>query len=739
MRQLLQENVRDQNKKDVRRLNEAIHALSARVDLLAHENQGLQEALLHKKKRSKRGKPLDLQKRKEYLSGPVFWSPGKVREARVRRTVNEREKKELQLQKAEAAKLRKAAKLYNERIAQEKRIARAEAAEVKRKEKVEKAAKRARQKEARDAAKAVQLPQKGKRKASQAPIQKRKRQKRAGDAVGGVEAAKAPQAPIRHHITRPQHQASNLVRTRKLGGSQRWQFEDWMAVHTIFWFTLLILALNKIVYGGGSNFMTSEEQAVLTPKTKAERACTSKPRRTMADLANARPDSREQMGAGLRAGHDPNLFLGFVATEIALFTACRPFWGYWSVPALSTQCWSYWNFEYVEGVFNITADVAMLLVAIPIVAKVRLPLAQKAPILGIFGMGVFVVTAAVLTKVYCFVPSLLSYEYLNWYAREASIGVIVTNLPAVWSFLRDVFPELKRRGYRTASDSRSNTQGWGTSGGTRSNTRTADYDMQRMGIADLVKRSTSEERIITPSSGGFGGFGGFSGLKIEKHTTFNVEEDTRSDLELGLGLEHPLPARILVHEISDVHGGRSRTSTKVAEREIQVYEDIARALKRHSNREYVMRLKDVFYERERGRNYIYGTMDQVYLLYIPLAQGTLDELVLNKGLRTPSRETKLIFLYQLLQGLDAFHSACWLDRDLKPQNIGIVSIDPPKAVIIDLGQACFLGSRPGFPPAQDKLYGKPIDVWALGCVAYQMFLGPHPWREKKNQRREPVN
>lgn len=53
----------------------------------------------------------------------------------------------------------------------------------------------------------------------------------------------------------------------------------------------------------------------------------------------------------------------------------------------------------------------MLLVAIPIVAKVRLPLAQKAPILGIFGMGAFVITAAVLTKVYCFVPSLLSYEY----------------------------------------------------------------------------------------------------------------------------------------------------------------------------------------------------------------------------------------------------------------------------------------------------------------------------------------
>ncbi|KAJ9624463.1 hypothetical protein H2203_005198 [Taxawa tesnikishii (nom. ined.)] len=202
-----------------------------------------------------------------------------------------------------------------------------------------------------------------------------------------------------------------------------------------------------------------------------------------------------------------------------------------------------------------------------------------------------------------------------------------------------------------------------------------------------------------------------------------------------------------------------RRDAEAVEREIQLYEDIARVLEQHSNREYVMQLKQVFYERERGRNYVDGTMDQVHLLYMPLAQGTLDELVLNKGLRTPSRETKVIFLYQLLQGLDALHSTCWLDRDIKPPNIGIVSIDPPKAVIIDLGQARFLGSQSGFPPrpgtcgtigylapelentdySEDKLYGKPIDVWALGCVAYQMFLGPHPWREKKNQWREPVN
>lgn len=115
---------------------------------------------------------------------------------------------------------------------------------------------------------------------------------------------------------------------------------------------------------------------------------------------------------------------GWVATEITYFSACRPFSGYWSVPAVSTQCWSYWNFEYVEGVFNISADVFMLIIAIPVVSKVKLPWLQKAPLLGVFGLGIFVIAAAILTKLYCFVPALLSYEYLAWYMREVTVSII---------------------------------------------------------------------------------------------------------------------------------------------------------------------------------------------------------------------------------------------------------------------------------------------------------------------------
>jgi hypothetical protein len=145
-----------QSRKDAQKLSRSLHHISAKVQLLHHENTGLREALATKKKHKKKGKPLDLQQRQEYHGGAVFWSPSKVREARVRQSVKEQEEKEQKLQKAETAELRKAAKLYKEKIAEEKRVAREAAKVAREKERAEKAAERARQKEAANAAKALQ-------------------------------------------------------------------------------------------------------------------------------------------------------------------------------------------------------------------------------------------------------------------------------------------------------------------------------------------------------------------------------------------------------------------------------------------------------------------------------------------------------------------------------------------------------------------------------------------------------
>lgn len=107
------------------------------------------------------------------------------------------------------------------------------------------------------------------------------------------------------------------------------------------------------------------------------------------------------------------------------------------------QCSSYQYYEIIQGCVAISADIFMLIIAIPLLLKVRVPLKQKLILLLIFGMGVFVIVAAILTKVYCLVPSLISYIYMNWYFREATVAILVTNIPLVWSLLRDVFPALR--------------------------------------------------------------------------------------------------------------------------------------------------------------------------------------------------------------------------------------------------------------------------------------------------------
>ncbi|KAF2786730.1 hypothetical protein K505DRAFT_354279 [Melanomma pulvis-pyrius CBS 109.77] len=122
------------NKADLRKIREVQNKL------LHYENNRLREALTTKQRHKKKGKTLDLQQRKEYHGGAVFWLPRKLREARVRQSVREQEEKELQLQKAEAKELKAAATLYKQKIAEEKRVQRERAKVVKAQEKAKKAA-----------------------------------------------------------------------------------------------------------------------------------------------------------------------------------------------------------------------------------------------------------------------------------------------------------------------------------------------------------------------------------------------------------------------------------------------------------------------------------------------------------------------------------------------------------------------------------------------------------------------
>lgn len=65
------------------------------------------------------------------------------------------------------------------------------------------------------------------------------------------------------------------ARIRKQGITKL-QWDDWLTVNSIIWYSLLVASLNAVFFSGGSNFMTPEEEAALTPETTAERVAGSK-------------------------------------------------------------------------------------------------------------------------------------------------------------------------------------------------------------------------------------------------------------------------------------------------------------------------------------------------------------------------------------------------------------------------------------------------------------------------------
>jgi hypothetical protein len=123
---------------------------------------------------------LDLQQREEYHRGAVLWSPRKIREARVRETVNQREDEAEKLQKEHNRDLKATATLYIKKMAEEakelRNIARERAAEERKARAAERVAARALKKRQRDAAttqKSRDTPKKVKRIVSRGAVQKR--------------------------------------------------------------------------------------------------------------------------------------------------------------------------------------------------------------------------------------------------------------------------------------------------------------------------------------------------------------------------------------------------------------------------------------------------------------------------------------------------------------------------------------------------------------------------------------
>jgi hypothetical protein len=83
LRKIFDTAVADNAKVEAQQLKASLHSLQTQNKLLHHKNNGLTCAIKAKKKHKTKSKTMDLQQRKEYHGGAVFWSPRKLRKARA--------------------------------------------------------------------------------------------------------------------------------------------------------------------------------------------------------------------------------------------------------------------------------------------------------------------------------------------------------------------------------------------------------------------------------------------------------------------------------------------------------------------------------------------------------------------------------------------------------------------------------------------------------------------------------
>lgn len=105
----------------------------------------------------------------------------------------------------------------------------------------------------------------------------------------------------------------------------------------------------------------------------------------------------------------------------------------------------------------------------------------------------------------------------------------------------------------------------------------------------------------------------------------------------------------------------------------------------------------------------------------------------RNGFRGLSLSLVQLFLRQILDSLSVLRDASIIHCDLKPENILLSNATSGEIKLIDFGSACF-ESRTVYSYIQSRFYRSPevvlgssynvsIDMWSLGCVAAELFLG----------------
>ena len=139
------------------------------------------------------------------------------------------------------------------------------------------------------------------------------------------------------------------------------------------------------------------------------------------------------------------------------------------------------------------------------------------------------------------------------------------------------------------------------------------------------------------------------------------------------------------------------------------------------DRHHIVRLTDWFVHRSH------------LCLVFEVLSVNLYDLIRHNRFRGLSVNLLRVFLRQILGALDVLRQSSIVHCDLKPENVLLKTLNCGEIKVIDFGSACFEG-RTVYSYIQSRFYRAPevvlrhpytgaIDMWSLGCIAAELFLG----------------
>lgn len=240
-----------------------------------------------------------------------------------------------------------------------------------------------------------------------------------------------------------------ISRAMLLEGFKHFQLEDYLMILTFGFYTNLTVWINIQTKHPRTNILPDTGIAGLSPADIQDRVYGSK-----VTFITEQSMILIQWGCkaclilfyyrltqGLKVQNYVKIVMGYIAfgwivVEVFFYGIwCRPFLNYFVVKeSNSPQCETSGHHLIMSYVFNVSTDVLMLLIPLPILYRSQLAWKKKIILCGIFSLGLFVILAATLNRYYCFAhPE--SILWIFWYVREAGTAMIVTNLPNCYVLL----------------------------------------------------------------------------------------------------------------------------------------------------------------------------------------------------------------------------------------------------------------------------------------------------------------